>query len=286
MREEIDLIQLEEAELYVEDVGPEDAPVVVLLHDGPGGSSYALREGIGDDLEDYRVLYLDQRGSGRSSELPAQPRLFTVDALVADLEGLRQHFGLDSWTLLGHGFGAIPALEYARLFAKHSANLILIGPWFNFPWLAGQLYRASLRLRDLPGDLADPPTPQLALEEAFKGFEPKAVFDALMFPNPHGRLEYEWLAESGGILGGDVPGQMFVYNGLWNLDYSQYLLDARPAHVIAGTLDGSSFPHCEQIADLTGGRLELIEGAGHFPWIDEPYAFSEGLKNLLEEQDS
>lgn len=282
MREEIDIIQLDQVDLYVEDIGPEEASVIVVLHDGPGGSSYALREGIGDDLEDYRVLYLDQRGSGRSPELPAEPKFFTIDALAQDLEGLRQHFDLDHWILLGHGFGAIPALEYARLYPKRSSNLVLIGPWFNFPWLAQQLYRTSLRLRDLPDDQADPPTPQLALEEAFKGFEPKAVFDALMFPNEHGRLEYEWLAESGGILGGDVPGRMFVYNGLWTLDYSPYLLQMPPANVIAGTLDGSSFPQCEQVADLTDGRLELIEGAGHFPWIDEPYAFTEALQALLE----
>lgn len=282
MREEIGVIQLDEVELYVEDIGPEDAPVVVVLHDGPGGSSYPLREGIGEDLQDYRVLYLDQRGSGRSPELPAQPKFFTVDALVQDLEGLRQHFDVDSWTLLGHGFGAIPALEYARLYPKHASHLVLIAPWFNFPWLAQQLYRASLRLRDLPDDLAEPPTPQLALEEAFKSLEPKAVFDALMFPSEHGRLEYEWLAESGGVLGGDVPGQMFVYNGLWMLDYSTYLLGLQPANVIAGTLDGSTFPQCEQVADLTGGTLELVEGAGHFPWIDEPYVFTEALQVLLQ----
>jgi proline iminopeptidase len=286
MREEIEIIQLDEVELYLEDLGPEDAPTIVVLHDGPGGSSYALREGIGDDLEDYRVLYLDQRGSGRSPELPAQPKLFTVDALVQDLEALRQHLELENWTLLGHGFGAVAALDYARLYPRQVGNLVLVGPWFNFPWLAQQLYRASLRLRDLPDDLEPPPTPQLALEEAFKSFEPKVVFDALMFPSEHGRLEYEWLSEGGGILGGDVPGQMFVYNGLWTLDYSPYLLQSPPANVIAGTLDGSSFPQCEQVADLTGGRLELIEGAGHFPWIDQPYVFSQALIELLEAQDT
>ncbi|MCH1927564.1 alpha/beta fold hydrolase, partial [Shewanella sp. C31] len=82
MREEIGYIPVGEAELYVEDVGAERAPALFVLHGGPGGNAYALREGLQDYLEDFRVVYFDQRGSGRSLELPEDPRLFTVDALV------------------------------------------------------------------------------------------------------------------------------------------------------------------------------------------------------------
>lgn len=283
MREEIDVLNLGEAEVYLEDVGPEDAPAIVVLHGGPGGSSYGLREGIGDELGDFRVLYLDQRGSGRSPVLPEEPRLFTVDALVRDLEALRYQLRLDSWTLLGHGFGAIPALEYARRFEEQVDGVVLVNPWVNFPWLAEQLFRASLVLRGMSADLEPPPEPDLTLADAFSSLEPKAVFDALMFPNLHSRLEYEWLTESGSIVGNDGPGQMFVFNGLWSLDYSPYLLHyPRAVSVIVGSKDGTSYPEAEKIADLTGGMLEVIGGAGHYPWIDEPYAFSEALNLVLD----
>ncbi len=46
MREEIGYIPLGEAEVYVEDLGPEGAPALVFLHGGPGGNSYALRDGL------------------------------------------------------------------------------------------------------------------------------------------------------------------------------------------------------------------------------------------------
>lgn len=287
MREEMDVIELGEVEVYLEDTGPEEAPAVVVLHGGPGGSSYPLREGFGEELGDFRVLYLDQRGSGRSPELPAETRLFTVDALAEDLEALREHLEIESWTLLGHGFGAIPALEYARRSPRTTRSLVLINPWTNFPWLASQLYRASLELRGMGAEdveVETPDDPTALLNEAFSTVEPKAVFDHLMFPSTHGRMEYEWMTEGAGIVGAHSPGQMFVRNGLWRLDYTPYLVQIRPPlSVIVGESDGSSYPEAQTVADLIGGRLEAIPGAGHYPWIDEPYAFSEALRGSLEE---
>jgi len=285
MREEIEVIALGEVEVYLEDVGAEEAPVIVVLHGGPGGSSYALREGFGDELEGFRVLYLDQRGSGRSPELPQETRLFTIDALADDLEQLRQHLGIEFWRLLGHGFGAIPALEYARRWPQMVEHVALINPWTNFPWLAQQVYRASLLLKGMPlieVEIEVPGDPEALLGEVFGQTEPKAVFDHLMFPAQHSRMEYEWLVEGSSIVGADGPGQMFVRNGLWRLDYTPYLLEVRaPVSVIVGSLDGTSYPQAQTVADLTGGNLEIIEEAGHYPWIDEPYAFSEGLRNAL-----
>jgi proline iminopeptidase len=288
MREEFDLIAVSDGvEVYLEDTGPEDAPAIVVLHGGPGGSSYALREGVGEHLEDFRVLYLDQRGSGRSPALPEEPRLFTIDALVDDLRSLRRLLGINAWTLLGHGFGGLLALEYARRFPQNTERLVLVNPWTNFPWLARQLYLASLRLRgiaeqgleiDIPVDGAR------LLQEAFDYVEPKAVFDQLMFPSQHSRMEYEWVVEGSGVVGADTPGQMFVLNGLWRLDYTPYLLEIKsPTSVLLGSLDASSYPEAQTIADLTGGELELIEGAGHYPWIDQPCAFHSALINAFDD---
>ncbi len=284
MREEIDLIAVDDGvEVYLEDTGPEDAPAIVVLHGGPGGSSYALREGLGEYLEDYRVLYLDQRGGGHSPALPEEPRLFTLDTLVADLSHLRDHLGLDTWTLLGHGFGGLLALDYARRFPQSTERVVVINPWINYPWLASQLYRASLELRGIAAqDVEVPQDGTALLQEAFAHVEPKAAFDKLLFPSLHSRMEYEWMAEGSTVVGADTPGRMFVLNGLWRLDYTPFLLEVHvPTMVLLGTLDASSYPEAQTIVDLTGGELELIEGAGHYPWIDQPYAFGEALQNAL-----
>ncbi|MCS7067163.1 MAG: alpha/beta hydrolase [Meiothermus sp.] len=286
MREEIDLIAVADGvEVYLEDTGPLEAPAIVVLHGGPGGSSYALREGLEEYLDGFRVLYLDQRGGGRSPALPEEPGLFTIDALVGDLSHLRDHLGLDTWCLLGHGFGGLLALDYARRFPQTAERLVLINPWTNFPWLATQLYRASLGLRGLADQADEPKVPEdgvRLLQEAFAHVEPKAAFDRLMFPSQHSRMEYEWVAEGLNIVGADTPGRMFVLNGLWRLDYTPFLLEVHtPTTVLLGSLDGTSYPEAQTITDLVGGQLELIEGAGHYPWIDQPYAFAEALQSAL-----
>lgn len=285
MREEIDLIAVDDGvEVYVEDTGPLEAPAIVVLHGGPGSSSYILREGLEEYLEGFRVIYLDQRGGGRSPALPEIPGLFTIDALVSDLFHLRDHLGLSSWTLLAHGFGGVLALDYARRSPDTTERLVLINPWTNFPWLARQLYRASLALRGMDEN-TDIPLPEdgtRLLQEAFASVDPKAAFDQLLFPSSHSRMEYEWLAEGSTVVGADTPGRMFVLNGLWRLDYTPYVLEVRSAtSVLVGTLDASSYPEAQTVADLVGGRLELIEGAGHYPWIDQPYAFEEALQSAL-----
>lgn len=286
MREEIDLIAVDDGvEVYLEDTGPPDAPAIVVLHGGPGGSSYTLREGLEEYLEGFRVIYLDQRGGGRSPALPEEPGLFTIDALVSDLFHLRDHLGLNSWTLLGHGFGGLLALDYARRSPDTTEQLVLINPWTNFPWLARQLYRASLALRgmDENADLEIPEDGTRLLQEAFATVEPKAAFDRLLFPSPHSRMEYEWVAEGSTVVGADTPGRMFVLNGLWRLDYTPFVLEVQAATaVLLGALDASSYPEAQTIADLVGGQLELIEGAGHYPWIDQPQAFEEALQNALQ----
>ena len=77
-------------------------------------------------LADFRVLMLDQRGTGRSSavgaELPGTPeqqaeRLshFRADSIVADAELLRAELGVEQWSVLGQSFGGFCTLSYISL---------------------------------------------------------------------------------------------------------------------------------------------------------------------------
>jgi len=273
MREEIGYIPVREAELYVEDVGDPGAPALFVLHGGPGGNAYALREGLQDYLEGFRVVYFDQRGSGRSLELPPDPRLFTVDALVEDTLLLAEALGVERFALLAHGFGALVALELLRRFPQVEGALLL-GPWVSFPWLAARLAEAA--------GLAPLADPEETLRAALERAEPKALFDRLMFPSPRGRLEYEWVAEGSGIVGPEAPALAFLQNGLWRLDYTPYLSPSRkPLTVVVGELDGTSYPYAEEVAERLRAPIHVVPGAGHFPWIDQPEAFERAFREAL-----
>ena len=273
MREEIGYIPVGEAELYVEDVGDESAPALLALHGGPGGNAYPLREGLQDYLEGFRVVYFDQRGSGRSLELPPDPRLFTIDALVEDTLLLAEALGLERFGLLAHGFGAVVALEVLRRFPQ-AEGAILLGPWVSFPWLAARLAEAA--------GLSPLPDPEENLRQALEKAEPKALFDRLMFPSPRGRLEYEWVVEGSGIVGSEAPALAFLQNGLWRLDYTPYLSPGRrPVALVVGEKDGTSYPYAEEVAERLKAPIHVVPGAGHFPWIDHPEAFERAFREAL-----
>lgn len=112
-------------ELYVEEAGnPHGAPVV-FLHGGPGAGCSAYHRRFFDPAH-YRVILFDQRGSGRSTPL-GELRENTTWDLVADVETLRGHLGIDRWLVFGGSWGSTLALAYAETHPERVTGLILRG---------------------------------------------------------------------------------------------------------------------------------------------------------------
>ena len=106
---------------------PDGAPALV-LHGGPGsGAGPGWRRLL--DPAAHRVVLLDQRGCGRSTphagdrhvDLSAQ----TTQHLVADVERLREHLGVESWLLLGGSWGTTLALAYAQAHPERVSAAVL-----------------------------------------------------------------------------------------------------------------------------------------------------------------
>ncbi len=116
-------------EMYWECCGNPDGKPALYLHGGPGsGSSPGQRRFF--DPEIYRAVLIDQRGSGRSRPLASEPdtdlSLNTTHHLIADIELLRQHLGIDSWTtILGLSWGTTLALAYAETHVERVKSLLL-----------------------------------------------------------------------------------------------------------------------------------------------------------------
>ena len=107
--------------LYWEKCGTPGAKPAVFLHGGPGsGCSPKQRRQF--DPERYDVLLFDQRGCGRST-----PRAELVDNttqhLVADIETLRAHLGIERWLVFGGSWGSTLALAYASLLHQMRGDL-------------------------------------------------------------------------------------------------------------------------------------------------------------------
>lgn len=104
---------------------------VVLIHGGPGFSSYYLKpfEELGNDRQ---VIRYDQLGGGKSDKI-TDTTLFTINHFVQELDSLREHLGLDKWDVFGHSWGTILALEYYRAHPDRVVSLTFGGACFNLP---------------------------------------------------------------------------------------------------------------------------------------------------------
>ena len=111
--------------LHYEECGNPEGKPIIFVHGGPGGGCSADDRRFFDP-EAWRVILLDQRGAGRST-----PHASLVDNttwhLVADMEKLRGHLGLESWAVFGGSWGSTLSLAYAQSHPDRATALILRG---------------------------------------------------------------------------------------------------------------------------------------------------------------
>ena len=116
--------------VYWEVCGNPDGKPAVVLHGGPGsGASPQFRRYF--DPAVYRVILFDQRGCGRSTPHAADPgtdlSVNTTGHLLADIELLRRHLGVDHWLVLGFSWGSTLGLAYAERHPERVSELVLVG---------------------------------------------------------------------------------------------------------------------------------------------------------------
>ena len=113
--------------LYWEQCGQPSGIPILFVHGGPGaGCSPFDRRFF--DAAGFRVVLFDQRGCGRSRPL-GELKDNTIDHLVADIEQLREHLGIDRWHVFGGSWGSTLAMYYAQHHPGRVLSLVLRGIW-------------------------------------------------------------------------------------------------------------------------------------------------------------
>lgn len=111
--------------VYWEECGNPHGVPVVFVHGGPGAGCDAVHRRFFDPAR-YRIVLFDQRGCGRSTP-HAELRENTTWNLVADMEQLRTHLGIDRWVVFGGSWGSTLALAYAESHADRVLGIVLRG---------------------------------------------------------------------------------------------------------------------------------------------------------------
>jgi len=274
-------------DLWYRAVGPAHAPALVYLHGGPGYNAYTFERSAGKLLEaSFRMVYVDQRGCGRSG-FDGPDASYGMQHTLQDLEQLRAALGIETWGVIAHSFGAIVAAEYIRQHASSVDGVVLVD-------MSPEVGRVLGHHIDVIDRIADSAFPgQAAAVHKLSHARDMTVFDRLQ------RL-YALL--------GRVPMQLHLHylsrsrqEAMDGLDEASGLSSCTSSRVVAayareGYLDDRSDQRTLGVpALLLGGRasevvgeanlvragriwgakLEMVEGAAHFIYFDQPRVFAD-----------
>ncbi len=109
--------------IYFEEYGNPLGIPVIFLHGGPGSGCNEAQKAI-FDYKKYRVVFLDQRGSGKSTP-KGEIKNNTTLKLIDDIEVVRKHLKIERWIVVGGAWGATLALAYGQVHTDRVEAMIL-----------------------------------------------------------------------------------------------------------------------------------------------------------------
>lgn len=259
-------------------------PRLICLPGGPGRAS-AYLEDLGGLSAERTLVLLDARATGHS-EVPADPTSLRYDRLADDVEALREHLGLETADVLAHSAGALVAQVWAAKHPDRVGRLILVTP--------SDLLQGGDRadVADIRAARKDEPWYADAAEAA-EALElaPPAQQQALVRatrPFFYGRWDERTQAHAAtadqqsskrAVLGFAASAEQ--------VDRQEIVADLAavraPVLVVGG--DRDALTGVESVGAVAGSfmrsRPVVIQGAGHFPWVDEPAAFADAVRSFL-----
>ncbi|MEY9874848.1 proline iminopeptidase [Streptacidiphilus sp. MAP12-33] len=243
--------------------GRPDGKPALVVHGGPGSGG---RRGKARwfDPEVYRVVLFDQRGCGESLPHAADPDTSmeqnTTHHLIADMERLREHLGIERWLLHGGSWGSTLILAYAERYPDRVSEIVICGVTMTRPDETDWLYRGVGRF--LPG-------PWAAFRDALPpedrdGDLPAAYSRLLGDPDEAVRMKaaVDWCAWEDAVISHEVLGSPGSYSAKADRDLVAFARMC--AHYFshdAWLEDGELLTGAHRLAGIPGilihGRLDL-----------------------------
>lgn len=259
---------------------------LICVPGGPGRSGVYFEDLGGLDAH-HTLILLDPRGTGGSA-MPSDATTLAFPALADDVEELRIQLGLDRIDLLGHSAGAVVAEVYAARHLDRVRRLVLVTPSARLQAVAPDTsgVRAARFAEPWYSDAAQ----AMAALDGITSIEEAGPLLDRVAPFFYGRWDDRARAHAAGYREQVSLGAQVGYTAgplLRDFDRVGALANllALPARtlVVAGALDGGSgIPGAEIVTrSIAGAELTVLEGCGHYPWVDEPEAFVRTLATFL-----
>jgi proline iminopeptidase len=270
---------------------------LVILHGGPGASHDYLLPYLLPLARENRLIFIDERGSGRSQKLE-NPSGYTVENMVEDVEDVRQALDLGKISLLGHSCGGVLAEAYALKYQENLTCLILCST-----------FHSTAKMNEVFKKMKEKMAPELlariekmekeGLYGHGKDYEKGRYTSEYMvaawgegyFPylyQNHPDANYDPVAN--GLMAWDVYREMwgsdgeFVINGnLKSVEYTDRLSTITvPTLITVGDNDECAPSLSEEMHQkITGSKLVVFPKSGHMTFVDQPDLFIKTVNEFL-----
>jgi proline iminopeptidase len=264
-------------------------PALVLLHGGPGSSSYGL-ENLKELSNDRPVIFIDQLGCGRSSRI-TDTSLMTIENYVEQLEQIRTALHLENFYLYGHSWGTMLGIDYYIKYPSHIKSIIFSSPLFSTEsWTKD----ADTLIASLPDSVQK----NIRVNEKNKTYDNTAYQDAvtLYYKNFLRRTERtKGQADTAKLFSGSNvyefmwgPSEFTATGNLLKYDRLAFLATIKvPTLLVAGEFDEarpSTIQHFQTM--IPGSEFKMIKNSGHATMQDNKEEYLATLKAFLDKVDN
>jgi proline iminopeptidase len=281
-------IEVEGGKIWYRIDGEGDKTPVLLLHGGPGSSSFNL-EPLKELSQDRPVIFLDQLGCGRSTRI-TDTTLMTIEKNVEQLEQVRKALKLDNFYLYGHSWGTMLGMDYYVKYPKGIQGLIFSSPLFStkiwtddadtliktLPEATQKAIRESERLKDYANDAY-----KEAMEVYYKAYvrrsdKSKSQQDSAAKFFGENVYNFMW-----GPSEFTATGNLLNYNRLKDLPKITV-----PTLLTAGEYDEARPSSVRYYTSLIpGAQFKMIPQAAHSTMMDNPKEYIGVLREFLRKMD-
>jgi proline iminopeptidase len=270
---------------------------LMILHGGPGASHEYLLPYVLSLARSNRLVFIDERGSGRSEKLE-NPKGYTVENMVEDVEAVRKGLGLGRMNLLGHSFGGVLAQAYAFKYPQNLSHLIL-----------GSTFHSTRQLNEVFRKMMAAMSPELRAR--IEGMERKGLFDhgkgydAGRYTNEYmiaawgeGYFPYLYRRRPDPNYDPTATGGMAwdLYREMWG-SHGEFVVDGNLVSVeYADRLGALKVPTLILVGDhdqvdpsiskdmqsrVPGSKLVVLPESGHMTFVDQPELFRKAVDEFI-----